>query len=91
MEERKPGREVTVLLRWEALSDRPDALAACPCLHCRAPLDIHQPDSALPDRLLATCAACGSWHLIDCQADVGPPFVLLLPAAATIRAAQDGG
>jgi hypothetical protein len=89
MEEGKPGREVAVSLRWEALSECPDGLASSFCLHCRGPLDIHQPDSVLPDRMLATCAACGSWHLIDCQATVAPSFVLLLPDAATIRAAQE--
>jgi hypothetical protein len=35
-----------------------------PCPQCFAPLFLHQPDSQLPERLLATCDECRSWFLV---------------------------
>jgi hypothetical protein len=34
------------------------------CPDCESFLNIHQPDAELPDRLIATCGACGTWFLI---------------------------
>ena len=42
-----------------------DAEAALPeCQICGVYLDLHQPDSELPDRLLATCSHCKTWYLL---------------------------
>ena len=35
------------------------------CPGCGMELDIHQPDHGLPERLLGTCPACRSWHIIE--------------------------
>jgi hypothetical protein len=35
------------------------------CARCQTPLDRHQPDVDLPDRLLGTCCGCRAWYLID--------------------------
>ena len=37
------------------------------CPRCGSPLSLHQPDSQLPDRLLATCDDCKSWFLADTE------------------------
>ena len=49
-----------------------------PLLALRAPLDIHQPDSALPNHMLTTCE-CRTWHLIGSQTGAPTTFVALLP------------
>lgn len=33
------------------------------CPHCQSELQFHQPDSELPDRLLAVCEDCHHWYL----------------------------
>jgi hypothetical protein len=35
------------------------------CPLCDGDTQIHQPDDSTPDRLLATCARCKTWFLID--------------------------
>lgn len=55
--------------------------AEIPCQLCEAPLSIHQPDINAPERLLGTCDACGSWHLIDCDRAI----TVLLPDAVGLR------
>ncbi len=35
------------------------------CRECGSDLDLHQPDTDLPERLLGTCGACKAWYLID--------------------------
>ncbi len=37
------------------------------CPSCGSPLTLHQPDSELKDRLLATCGDCKSWYVTDTQ------------------------
>ena len=41
-----------------------DQLVIC-CPECECPLTLHQPDSDLPNRLLATCDDCKAWFLTD--------------------------
>jgi hypothetical protein len=40
------------------------------CGTCDVPLDIHQPDPDLPDRLLGTCRVCKAWWLLDGEAEL---------------------
>jgi hypothetical protein len=51
------------------------------CPHCEDPLDLHQPDSAQPDRLLGTCPDCRAWFLIAPQARL----MVRLPDHDTLR------
>lgn len=44
-------------------------LADHPCSQCDCELDLHQPNPATPERLLATCNDCGAWFLVDLQPD----------------------
>jgi hypothetical protein len=39
------------------------------CSECSADLVLHQPDSDLPDRLIATCGGCRTWFLL--YTDIG--------------------
>ena len=41
-----------------------DSLANIHCLACAGPLDFHQPDPDLPQRMLGTCDSCKTWYLI---------------------------
>jgi hypothetical protein len=38
------------------------------CGACGAPLELHQPDADLPDRLLGICQVCKAWWLLDGEA-----------------------
>src|SRR4051794_13918985 len=57
---------------WSVLAQEPSGATTggAACGRCRAPLDLHQPDPAAPDRLLGVCGECGRWHLFS-QADSG--------------------
>jgi hypothetical protein len=35
------------------------------CRNCGEQLDLHQPDSEMPSRLLATCGDCKTWYLLE--------------------------
>jgi hypothetical protein len=77
--EPKPGREVAFTLRCETIPVSLDGMTTFLCLECRKPLDVHQPDADLPDRMLATCDDCKGWHLIDYKPDGRAALVALLP------------
>lgn len=55
------------------------------CPLCGAGADLHQPDVRLPDRLLATCEACGTWSLLLLP-HRGRKLAILLPDGAALRA-----
>ena len=40
---------------------------ACPV--CQTPLETHQPDPDMPERLLGCCPRCRAWTLVDLQCD----------------------
>lgn len=44
------------------------------CPRCESSLSIHQPDTELPDRLLATCDECKSWFLANSDGSVLVPI-----------------
>jgi hypothetical protein len=47
----------------------PTSLSIC-CPDCECSLTLHQPDSDLPDRLLATCDECKAWFLATSDGDI---------------------
>ena len=57
---------------------RAPAASGVACLGCREPLELHQPDENLPNRLLATCSRCLAWALIDIN-DRGEMIITRLP------------
>jgi hypothetical protein len=48
----------------EIPDDLPGSLAE-PCPRCLEPLDLHQPDPRLNDRLLGVCPDCEDWYDVD--------------------------
>jgi hypothetical protein len=86
--EPKPGREAAVSLQYEIVSTSPDSLTSLFCLGCRSVLDVHQPDADLPDRMLATCAHCKGWHVVQWATDGKTVLMALLPDLASLRPAR---
>jgi hypothetical protein len=52
---------------------------------CDVDLDLHQPDTEIPERLLGTCEACGRWYLIDAVSETDEAVMISLPEGASIR------
>lgn len=88
--EPNPGREVAVTLRLQAVPNHPDGLTPTACLRCGGSLEIHQPDASMPERMLATCESCKAWHLIECEPEIDPMVVVLLPGGEALRKALSG-
>ena len=80
------SREVAIRMRFATVPACLDGLSLISCLSCRKPLDIHQPDPDLPERILATCEACKSWHLVDYDPATDLAVVVLLPDGVAFRA-----
>ncbi len=51
----------------------------CPVRGCGNPLELHQPDLAVPDRLLGTCLGCGQWSLVLLKRETGGADLVELP------------
>jgi uncharacterized protein YbaR (Trm112 family) len=64
------------LLRLQDVSD-----VRCP--KCQSPLDLHQPDSELPERLIGTCEDCIAWYLMD----IAKGVMVLLPVEELLHGA----
>ena len=58
--------------------DCPDEIL---CPRCQTVLDRHQPQIHRQDQLLATCAWCSAWYLVD----VADQVLILLPDVASLR------
>ena len=56
------------------------------CLNCLDPLDLYQPESQDPERLVGTCHGCGRWYLLDWDPISGNGLMLLLPDRDQLRA-----
>src|SRR3954447_11206509 len=57
------------------------------CTKCQLPLELHQPDPELPERLLGTCEGCNAWYLMDVANGVMVPLPVeeLLDRASELR------
>ncbi|MGC8639597.1 MAG: hypothetical protein ACP5XB_06925 [Isosphaeraceae bacterium] len=56
------------------------------CPHCCHPLDLHQPDESVPEKLLATCDLCSQWFFLIEIGKHGREVLLLeLPALSVIE------
>jgi hypothetical protein len=85
--EPKIRQEVTLTLLFEIIPVWPDGQTEFLCLVCSKPLDVHQPDADLPERMLATCEDCKGWHLVEYVPDGAKAVVTALPDLAVARAA----
>lgn len=77
--------KASVSLRYTTVAASLDGLLAAVCLNCRGPLDVHQPDADLPDRMLGTCHSCKTWHMIDFDPDGTSAVVVMLPGFEPFR------
>src|SRR4051794_16281429 len=89
--ERRSGRELTVSLTLVTVDVTPDGPVKIPCPVCGEPLDIHQPDAGLPDRMLCTCENCKGWALVECSPGGASALVVLLPDLHVSRRRGRGG
>jgi hypothetical protein len=85
--EPKTRHEVTLTLIYEIVPVWPEGQTELLCLICGKPLDVHQPDADLPERMLATCEDCKGWHLVEYVPDGAEAVVAALPNLAAARAA----
>jgi hypothetical protein len=58
------------------------------CPRCRWPLVLHQPDTDVPDRLLATCGECKSWFLLATESAELIPLPDVSDGGARFRLAK---
>ncbi len=42
-------------------------------------MDLHQPDSGFPDRMLWTCPSCATWFLMDVDINKEEAVLVFLP------------
>ncbi len=58
---------------------RPDDIKTLRCPSCSESMELHQPVSGFPDRMLWTCEHCGIWFLMDIDADRNQAVLVCLP------------
>ena len=76
---RNRRRETTVSVVVIAVDlgiESPDSIT---CLSCNTLLEIHQPESGFPDRMLGTCHHCHSWYLWDFDSQTNQAVMVQLP------------
>jgi hypothetical protein len=78
-------RATPVLLRFARIPIPPDGPVSVDCMECDSSVEIHQPDSELPDRMLGTCEQCQTWYLLECDPDAGQAALILLPDSSLLR------
>ena len=61
------------------------------CLNCGEPLQFHQPDPELPDRMLGTCDGCHRWLLIVFVPGQPEAVVAPLPDGDQVRERAGSG
>jgi hypothetical protein len=79
------SRKMTVLCEAIPLAITSQGIEAARCRDCESTLAIHQPDEGAPEHLLATCAGCGRWYLIEIMGDGTLAFLIDLPNIALFR------
>jgi hypothetical protein len=73
----EPMKPVVVSVGLARLDDTTRAR----CSKCGLPLETHQPDEDMPERLIATCPECKAWYLVDLEGGV----MILLPDQSDFR------
>ena len=81
----RPEREVSVRLQASTVSTPLDDVISIDCTGCAQSLDLHQPDAALPNRMLGTCEACQAWYLIEFSSEGTSAVILRLPTAGVLH------
>ena len=63
-------------------------LAWVRCIKCSESLDLHQPESDFPDRLLGVCKSCRCWLLVELVPNKPEAVLILLPDGEWVLAAM---
>jgi hypothetical protein len=72
-------RHVPAVLDVIPFSAPSGELAWVHCIKCNTSLDLLQPATDFPDRLLGVCKSCGRWALIELVPDEPEAVMILLP------------
>ncbi len=73
------GRMVSMTLEVMSFSLGQDGETSFFCTHCDKLVEIHQPDSGLPDRMLGTCDQCHVWYLLTRVSGENRAVIIELP------------
>ena len=71
------------------ISLHPDRLEGRLCPTCTNSMDLHQPDTGFPDRMLWTCNHCSTWFLMDIDPEKFEAVLVCLPDHGFFRSAMD--
>lgn len=78
-------RTISVPVKATLLRLNSDGFAALRCLVCCKPLELRQPNTDMPERLIGVCPhCCGSLHVIDLMQGQLYALVVLLPPSNTL-------
>jgi hypothetical protein len=83
-------RPTALFLRFANVPIPPDGPVSVRCLDCDQPVEMHQPDSELPERMLGTCEHCQAWYLLECDPDAAQAVLILLPDFSLLRGLPKG-
>jgi hypothetical protein len=79
------ARTIAVPLTMRSFSSLPEDLDDGGCLTCGESLELHQPDTNSPDRMVGICAKCGCWYLLDTLSGTNRAVMVRLPDGDTLR------
>ncbi len=79
------------MARLAGFTTSTDRLGELECQVCRDSLDLHQPDTGLPYRFLATCPDCGLWYRVQVNLSGDMATVIQLPEVEDLEADDTNG
>jgi hypothetical protein len=77
----------TIAVALTLISLHPDDIGSQPCPTCSNLMDLHQPDSGFPERMLWTCDHCATWFLMDIIPEKLEAVLVCLPDHGHFRTA----
>ena len=83
-----PKLDATILVTLSVISIQGDDNESRSCPACKKAMQLHQPDSGFPERMLWTCEHCGTWFLMDLIPDSHEAVMVCLPDEGFFRAAM---
>ncbi len=81
----------TISVALTRISLHADDIGTQLCPTCSNPMDLHQPDSGFPERMLWTCDHCATWFLMDFDPSGHSAVLTCLPDHGHFRAAIPDG
>jgi uncharacterized Zn finger protein len=83
-----PTLESSVPVSIALISLHANDIKALVCPACGKSMELHQPDSGFPERMLWTCEHCGTWFLMDLTPGKPEAVLVLLPDGDFFRNAM---